>query len=377
MSPSGRPPPAPGRPVLGIGAALAAAALLGAAVVGEACAPGPPEGGPRTAAPDSVSVRIPPGASTMEVARRLRAAGLVDRPRLFALYVGLHGAEGRLKAGRYRLDPDAGWGGFVSTLERGAVETVAVTIPEGFTVREIAPRIAELSGVSADSVRALARDSALVDRLGVPGPTLEGYLFPETYRFAEGTDPRRVLAAMVRRYRSFWTPERRARADSMGLTEREVVTLASIVEAEARWDRERPVIAAVYLNRIERGMLLQADPTVQYALDEPVPRLFYGHIRRVADDPYNTYTNPGLPPGPIGSPGEASLRAVLRPADVPYLYFVARPDGTHVFSRTLSEHNRARDRIRRGEPVPSGERSGREDAPADGGSSGEGRRERP
>ncbi len=333
------------------------AAVLLAAVLGQACGPGT---APDDAA-EPVAVTVPRGASTAEVVRRLADAGLVDHPRLFTVYVALHGAEGELQAGDYRLDPDAGWSELVSALERGAVETVPVTVPEGFTVREIAPRIAEVSGVPPDSVRALALDSAVADRLGVPGPTLEGYLFPETYRFADGVDPARVLRTMVRRYRSFWTPARRARADSMGLTEREAVTLASIVEAEARVDRERPVIAAVYLNRLDRGMLLQADPTVQYALEEPVPRLLYAHIRQVADDPYNTYTNRGLPPGPIGSPGAASLRAVLRPDDVPHLYFVARPDGTHVFSRTLAEHNRAKRRIQSGLPVPD-----REGAPAPG-----------
>lgn len=334
--------------VLALGAALLAAAVLAETFAG---------GGGRGAVADSVTVEIPRGATTGQVGRRLAGAGLVDHPRLFTLYVALRGTEGRLKAGRYRLRRDAGWGEIASALERGAVETVAVTVPEGFTVREIAPRVADLAGVPVDSVLALARDSAIADRLGVPGPTLEGYLFPETYRFAEGLDPARALGTMVDRYRDFWTARRRARADSLGLTEREAVTLASIVEAEARFDRERPIIAAVYLNRLDRGMLLQADPTVQYALDEPVPRLLYAHIRQVADDPYNTYTNRGLPPGPIGSPGAASLRAVLRPADVPYLYFVARPDGSHVFSRTLRQHNRARNRIRRGEPVPPREPS--------------------
>jgi len=263
----------------------------------------------------------------------------------------------------------------VSALERGTVETVALTVPEGFTLREIGPRIAELSGVPSDSVLALAGDSALAARLEVPGPTLEGYLYPETYRFASDVDPVRVLRTMTTRYREFWTRERRARADSMGLTEREAVTLASIVEAEARVDRERPIIAAVYLNRLDRGMRLQADPTVQYALEEPVSRLLYAHIDSVADSPYNTYTHRGLPPGPIGSPGVASLRAVLRPADVPYLYFVARPDGSHVFSRTLPEHNRAKREIRSGappvsDPPPEGEGPGGTDGGAGDGPDG-------
>jgi UPF0755 protein len=296
--------------------------------------------------PATVEVEVPDGAGTMEVARRLEGAGLVRWPRLFTAYVALRGAEGDLKAGRYAFPEDVGWGRLVTALERGEVQTVAVTVPEGFTLRSIAPRLATVTDVSSDSVLALARDSALVASLGVSGPTLEGYLFPDTYRFAEGVSPRVALRAMVRRYREFWTPERRALADSLGLSEGEVVTLASIVEAEARVAEERPVIAGVYLNRLETGMRLQADPTVQYVLGARKARLLYRDIDSVADDPYNTYTHAGLPPGPIGSPGEASLQAVLQPADVPYLFFVARPDGSHVFTRTQEEHVEAKNRIR-------------------------------
>lgn len=292
-----------------------------------------------------VEVVVPEGAGALEVAGRLEEVGLVRWPRFFAAYVALRGTDEELKAGRYRFQADAGWGDIADALERGTVVTVPVTIPEGTRLTGIVEIVAPLSSAGPDSLLALARDSVLVDSLGVPGPTLEGYLFPETYRFAEDTPPRAVLGELVDRYRSFWTPERRDRADSLGLTEREVVTLASIVEAEARVPEERPVIAGVYLNRLERGMPLQADPTVQYALGVQKERLLYADIDSVADDPYNTYTQPGLPPGPIGSPGAASLEAVLRPADVPYLYFVARPDGSHVFTRTHGEHLRAKSRI--------------------------------
>ncbi len=318
-------------------ARVAAVALL-AVVLAAACA-GPDEAG-------GAEVVVPQGAGARAVAHRLERSGVVDHPRLFAGYLALRGAEGRIKAGRYRFELPASWPEVAAVLEEGAVETREVVIPEGFSLREIAPRLARVTTVDADSLLALARDSATASELGVPGPTLEGYLFPETYRFAEGIPPRRALAAMVQRYRAFWGPDERARADSLGLDEREVVTLASIVEEEARVDGERPVIAAVYLNRLERGMRLEADPTVQYALDEPKERLLFRDIRSVADDPYNTYTRAGLPPGPIASPGAASLEAVLDPADVPYLFFVARPDGSHVFTRTLREHQEAKARVR-------------------------------
>lgn len=293
----------------------------------------------------AVDVTVEAGSSAGEVAVRLQEAGLVAHPAAFSLYARLRGAGSSLKSGRYRLRRDASWEEILDALRSGRVVTRPATIPPGFNLREIAPRVAEISEVAADSVLAVARDTALATELGVPGPTLEGYLFPETYRFASGTSPREALSAMVRRYRAFWTPERRAKADSLGLTEREVVTLASIVEEEARVAGERPTIAGVYMNRLDRGMRLQADPTVQYLLDRPAERLLYRDIERVGDSPYNTYTHAGLPPGPIASPGAASLRAALDPADVPYLYFVARPDGSHVFSRTHEQHLAAKRRV--------------------------------
>lgn len=320
---------------------VAAALVLALLAALSACGDdGPPEG-------TEVDVRIASGASVGAIAGELDRAGLIDHPGLFALYVRLKGAERELRAGHYRLTAGASWGEILDALRRGEVVTHALTVPEGLTIREIAPRLAEFTGEPPDSVLAVLRDSAFAGALRVPGPTLEGYLFPETYRFAEDIGLEAILETMVGRYRDFWGPSERAAAESLGLDEREIVTLASIVEEEARVPEERPLIAGVYLNRLERGMLLQADPTVQYALGDPKERLLYADIDRVADDPYNTYTNPGLPPGPIASPGEASLRAVLDPAVHDFLFFVAEPDGSHVFSRTEREHINAKNRIRR------------------------------
>ncbi len=294
-----------------------------------------------------VDVRIPVGSGARSVGSRLEARGLIDHPWLFSMYVRYKGAETDLKAGHYQLTAGASWGELLAAIREGNVVTHPITIPEGLNVRQIAPRIAEFSGAPAESVLAFMQDSAAAARFGVPGPGLEGYVFPETYRFSEGVEAREIVQAMVDRYRSFWGVEERRLADSLGLDEREVVTLASIVEEEARVPEERPIIAGVYLNRIELGWLLQADPTVQYALGEPKERLLYSDIDAVADNPYNTYTHPGLPPGPIASPGEASLRAVLQPADHSYLFFVARADGSHEFTRTAREHTNAKNRIRR------------------------------
>jgi len=327
------------------GATLGLAALL--ALLAAGCGGGGTSGAGEAAGGPVVDVRIERGAGALKIGRELRAAGLIEHPKLFALFADLTGSGDRLKAGHYRFRAGQSWPSLLSDLEAGRVVTLPVTIPEGFGAGQIAARIAPVAGVPDDSVRELAGDAALARRLGVPGPTLEGYLFPDTYRFAEGIDPTEALSAMVDRYRAFWDDEKRARAGSLGLDERQVVTLASIVEKEARRPEERPIIAGLYLNRLRKGMRLQADPTVQFALDTTKARLLYRDIDRVADDPYNTYTHAGLPPGPIASPGAAALRAVLWPADVPYLYFVAKPDGSHVFSVTQRQHINAKNRIRR------------------------------
>jgi UPF0755 protein len=212
----------------------------------------------------------------------------------------------------------------------------------------MAPRLAVAAELPPDTVRArLAANDSLASVLGVPGPGLEGYLFPDTYLIEPGTPILEILAAMVRRYQDFWTPERRARLAELGMSEREVVTLASIIQAEAIWTREMPRISSVYHNRLRIGQALYADPTVLYALGGHRERLLYAAIDSVADNPYNTYRHPGLPPGPIGSPGEQALDAALEPDETPYFYFVARPDGTHLFTETIDQHNDARVRVRR------------------------------
>ena len=188
------------------------------------------------------------------------------------------------------------------------------------------------------------------ERWDVPGPGLEGYLFPDTYRFARGVALDVVIGEMIGRYRTVWTAGRVARREELDMSENELITLASIIQAEARLVSEMPTISAVYHNRLRLGYRLEADPTVLYALGGHRERLLYAAMDSVADHPYNTYTRRGLPPGPITAPGEAAIHAALYPVDESYLYFVARPDGSHIFTNTLEEHNRARD-------VASSERS--------------------
>lgn len=295
---------------------------------------------------EPVRITIPRGSGLSAAVDSLAAHDVVTWPTGFALYARLKGEAGSLKPGVYELRRGAGWPHVLEKLVSGDVVKARLVIPEGWTTREIAQRIAAVTEAPADSVLALLADTAAAERFGVPGPTLEGYIYPATYVFPLGTPPEEMVRTAVRRYEKVWTPERRARADSLGMSEREVVTLASIIEKEAKVWGERDTISAVYHNRLRIGMPLQADPTVQYALGAHQSRLLYKHIDEVEESPYNTYRRRGLPPGPIASPSEGAIEAALNPADVDYLYFVARPDGTHVFTRTLAEHNVAKRRSR-------------------------------
>ena len=304
-------------------------------------------GGMDEGAGEKVRVHVPRGASMSQVADSLAAHDLINSAFAFRVYARVKRVAGSMKAGTYEFREGVGWDRILDDIANGRVINDRLVIPEGWDIRRIAPMLAEVSGMSADSVEAMLFDSAMVARLGVPGPTLEGYLFPATYTFPVNAPLDTLVAQIVARYREVWTPERRARADSIGLSEREVVTLASIVEAEARRREELRLISAVYHNRLRRNYPLQADPTVQYALGERQARLLYAHIDSSADNPYNTYRRPGLPPGPIGSPGEAAIDAALNPDTVSHFFFVARPDGSHIFTRTFAEHQRAVAQARR------------------------------
>lgn len=307
--------------------------------------------GEGTGEPIRVTVRR--GASFSEVADSLGARGIVRAPPLFRLYARFTGQTTDIKPGPYAFREDTGWKRVLDDLVAGRILTTRVTIPEGFTLADIAPRLAEPSGADADSLLATMRDTTAATTWNVPGPTLEGYVYPATYTVPIDAPPDDLIAQAVQAYRAVWTDERNTRADSIGMSEREVATLASIVEKEARVPAEMPRIAGVYRNRLRIGMPLQADPTVQYALGDHRERLLFADIERVRDHPYNTYHRRGLPPGPIGAPSERAIEAVLDPVESNELYFVARPDGTHVFSRTLAEHNRAIAAIRREQRLQS------------------------
>jgi UPF0755 protein len=217
-----------------------------------------------------------------------------------------------IKAGTYMLRRNSGYGAALDAIRGGKGLVHTVTIPEGYSLSQIIPLFVNKLGVSADSLGAAVRDTALLHRLDIPTETIEGYIFPDTYIFPEQTSARTAIAMGIRRFEQVWQPEWSMRLDTLGLSRNDVMALASIVEKEARLPEERPVIAAVYMNRLRNHMLLQADPTVQYALGEHQSRVLYKHLE--VESAYNTYKHPGLPPGPIASPGRASIVAALYPA---------------------------------------------------------------
>ena len=286
-----------------------------------------------------VRVTVPLGASMKSAADSLASAGVIGSAKAFRLYAKLRRGDRGIRAGTYELRKDASWSSVLASLKSGKGIVNTVMVPEGFSLAQTEAILASKLSLPIDSIRAATRDSALLHRLRVSRPDLEGYLFPDTYFFPPGTTARAAVQAMARRFEQQWKPEWTARLDTFAISRHEVVTLASIVEKEAKLPQERPIIASVYWNRLRKGMLLQADPTVQYALPEYQARLLYRHL--TVRSPYNTYRYTGLPPGPIAAPGEASILATLYPASTKFLYFVAYPDGHHEFRESAAEHEKA------------------------------------
>ena len=288
-----------------------------------------------------VTVTIPAGATLDAAVDSLAAHGVIRHTALFGLYARLRGLGGSLKSGDYLLRPDAAWGDVVAALGRGHGIEVRWTVPEGLMLGEVATLAAEALGVPRDSFLAAARDPALRSELGLPpeARSVEGYLYPTTYTLPLHVGARELIRVMIRDFREQWQPEWEARLDSLHMTRYQIVTLASIIEAEVRYDPDRPFVAAVYHNRLRRRMRLEADPTVIYAYGRRLKRVWEKNLAIAS--PYNTYLHAGLPPGPIGEPGRASLLAALYPAPLPFLFFVAQPDGKHIFSVTLAQHEAA------------------------------------
>ncbi len=286
-------------------------------------------------------VELNPGDGTQIIGRKLVEAGVVRDRTSFRVALWLTGAARKLKAGEYRFDRPMTPTDVVQRLARGEVYLRPITFPEGLTIREMSA-IYESHGFGpARDFVAAARNVSLVADLDQSARTLEGYLFPETYNLSRRAGAPELVRMMVSRFHQVFSEELRDQSASQGLSVRQAVTLASIVEKETSRPEERPTVAGVYVRRLKVGMPLQCDPTVIYALE--IAGRYNGNLTKEGlsiDSPYNTYRFPGLPPGPIGSPGRTSLEAAARPSDNGYLYFVSRNDGTHEFARTLDEHNR-------------------------------------
>ncbi|HEU4829751.1 MAG TPA: endolytic transglycosylase MltG [Gemmatimonadales bacterium] len=298
-----------------------------------------------TPAADGTTERIvvPPGATFGNVLDSLEAHDLIGSRFFLKLRAKVTGADRAVHAGIYEIPRGTSHSGILRLLGQGQQLEVRFTVPEGLTIGDIAELAETRLGIPADSFIAAARDSLLADSLGIAVPSFEGFLRPDTYQLPSDITARALVRRLAHEFLQVWKPEWDARLDTLDMTRAELLALASIVEGEARVDEEREVIAGVYHNRLRIGMALQADPTVQYAImlrtGERKKRLYekdYGF-----ESPYNTYLHPGLPPGPVNSPGRRSIEAALYPDTVPYLFFVARPDGRHVFTRTYREHLRA------------------------------------
>jgi UPF0755 protein len=286
-------------------------------------------------------VEIPPGASSLAIGERLVAGGVVRDLPTYRLTVWLSGQGRRLKAGEYRFDHAMTPMEVIGKIARGEAFVVTLTFPEGLTIAEMA-KIFESHGLGpAAAFVEAAQDASLIRDLDPAARNLEGYLFPETYAVPRKTDAPKLVRLMLGRFGHVFTQELRDAAAARQLSVRQAVALASIVEKETAKAEERPMVAAVYVNRLRLRMPLQADPTVIFAIQQT--GTYTGNLRHddlMVDSPYNTYRYPGLPPGPIASPGRASLDAAVHPAESDALYFVSRNDGSHVFAKTLDEHNR-------------------------------------
>ncbi|UCH10413.1 MAG: endolytic transglycosylase MltG [Fidelibacterota bacterium] len=283
------------------------------------------------------TISIPEGASAYGVARLLKERGLIQNENIFVNAVRLKFGTRSIRAGDFLLLNVRHIGDLAGQILRPRLKEVYLTLPEGLTRHQVAKFIEVKYPIDVDRFIALTEDQELIQSLGLDVATLEGYLYPDSYRIHNGSTEADILRLMVAKIKLVLNDDIFRQGQAVGLSPNEILTMASIIEGEARHDSERVIISAVYHNRLERGMYLQADPTVQYALPGEARRLLYRDYEYPSE--YNTYLHRGLPPGPVNNPGEASIQAAVAPADVDYLYFVADGRGGHIFTYTLDEHN--------------------------------------
>jgi UPF0755 protein len=295
---------------------------------------------------EKIMVIIPRGATYYQALDSLESRGVIKARDWFSLYARIRGLPSNLKSGVYTFDRDASWSSVVSTLKSGRGLEVRFTVTEGMMGFEVAERARSWLGVSRDSFTTAMRDTSLERELGIlpSAAGVDGYMYPTTYVVPMRMRARDLVKLMTHEFIARWQPEWDGRLAELNMTRHEIVTLASIIEAEVRYRPDRAYVSAVYHNRLKRGMALQADPTIIYAQGRRLRRVWEKHLQ--IRSPYNTYLNPGLPPGPITQPSDSSIIAALYPAPAGYLYFVAQPDGKHIFSANYADHLAAIRRVR-------------------------------
>ncbi|MCK4857173.1 MAG: endolytic transglycosylase MltG [candidate division Zixibacteria bacterium] len=293
----------------------------------------------------SYTVRVQPNDTATDLRAKLTAAGVRLNPTVYSALMVLTGTDRRIQPGRYQLAGSLSHYDLINVFQEGRVETCQVTIPEGLCLWEIAAILVREAEVDSSRLAQILTDSAFFASFGISASGFEGFLFPETYTFFAEDSPENVINTMINMFKSVFDEEKKQKAEELGFTLNELVTLASLIEAEATTDSERELISSVFHNRLHQGWKLQCDPTVIYAmggLERPLWKRDLDY-----DSPYNTYLHYGLPPGPICSPGRAALEAALYPADTRYFYFVADGQGGHIFSETFREHSRAIKQVKR------------------------------
>jgi len=282
---------------------------------------------------------VPPGQGLKATAADLHGRGIIRNAFKFNLYARIKGFDKKIKAGEYRLKPSFSPQEILEIMVSGKVHLYKITIPEGYNLVQIAHMMPAAGLGMAKEFLAVANSSALAGEQNIPGDSFEGYLFPDTYHFPKGVSPEKIIQTMVRRFREVFTPAWEKRARERKMNKHQVVTLASIIEKETGAPSERPIISSVFHNRLRKNMRLASDPTVIYGIKD-----FDGNLTRkdlTTLTPYNTYKIKGLPPGPIANPGAKAIEAALYPVDTAYLFFVSKRDGTHHFSKTYQEHEKA------------------------------------
>ena len=296
--------------------------------------------------PSSVSkVTVITGSTLGEISKQLYEKKIISNEQMFRWAVQVMGKEKEIPVGTFQLVDTQSNYDIIKQLVYGSPELIKVRLLEGWSVKKIAAHLNDVMGFEPDEILDISKDYHFLKKHKIKASTVEGYLFPDTYLFFNGDSPTSVLDNVVSEYKNFWRDAFRDRARELNMTEHEVVTLASIIEGEAIYDKERPTISGVYHNRLNRGMRLQADPTIQYIIKDGPRRLLNRDLK--IDSPYNTYKYEGLPPGPINSPGEQSLIAALYPEENEYLFFVARGDGYHTFTTNEKDHNNAKKQLQK------------------------------